>query len=128
MIYFKIGDFGYLNFIKQRLFFKSDLIQNKNGFIFFYNSNNKIKGKFMKNFDNLNNNNLDIFYCSKFFIGRWKKLNINNQIIYYFYGNRIEWEIKKNEDFKFNEFGYVEKTEIFDDVFKNQVLNFMKKK
>ena len=77
--------------------------ENKNGFVEFFNAKKKI-------------------------IGKWKKLNFNNQIIYYFYGNRIECELKEISDFKFNEYGYIEKTEIFDDNFKNEALNFMNKK
>ena len=81
----------------------------------------------MKNYNNLNNDAYDIFYCSKYFIGKWKKLNFNSQIIYYFYGNKIECKLKEINDFKFNEYGYCEQTEIFDDNFKNETLNFMKK-
>ena len=128
LIFFKIGNFGYLNFVKQHIFFKSELKENKNGFVEFFNAKKKIIGKWMKNYNNLNNDAYDIFYCSKYFIGKWKKLNFNNQIIYYFYGNRIECELKEINDFKFNEYGYIEKTEIFDDNFKNEALNFMNKK
>ena len=117
-----------INFVKQHIFFKSDLKKNKNGFVEFFNANNKIIGKWMKNYNNLNNDVYDIFYCFKYYIGKWKKLNFNNQIIYYFYGNKIECELKEINDFKFNEYGYCEQTEIFDDKFKNDAFNFMKKK
>ena len=36
-------------------------------------------------------------------------------------------EVKNIKDFKFNEYGYVDKSDIFDNNFKEEVLNFMKK-
>ena len=149
LIYYKIDNFGYLNFPKEKIYFKCDHDKNKNSFFLdFYNNNNNIKnsikGKWMKNFNNLKESCFDVFFCSKFFvgkrkkknerlnffIGKWKKLNFDNKIIHFYFGNRIECELKKINDFTFNEFGYVENKNFIDIVnndFKNDDLKFKKK-
>ena len=90
----------------------------------------------MKNFNNLNESCFDVFCCSKFFvgkrkkknvklnffIGKWKKLNFDNKTIHYFFGNRIKCELNEINDFKFNEFGYVENKN-FIDIFNNNINN-----
>ena len=131
-VYFNFKNFGFLKFVKENKIYICNHKNNNNkndDLIEFYNENDKFYGKWM-NFINENNNNyIDIFESSNSFIGTWKKLNFNGEIINCFFGTKVVYELKENITFNIKDSGDIEK-EILLDFFENhkeKIIKFKKK-